>query len=78
MPDAGLKITCHRYYTRPIDGVYSNERKSHSKSLRDGIFVVKLGFFAKNVRKTPRISCRSENNLPSLFDIYFILTAVPQ
>ena len=48
MPDAGLKITCHRYYTRPIDGVYSNERKSLFKSLRDGIFVVKLGFFAKN------------------------------
>ena len=28
-------------------GVYSKRRKSHSKSLRDGIFVVKLGFFAK-------------------------------
>ena len=37
----------NRYYTRPIEGVYSNVRKSHSKSLRDGIFVVKLGFFAK-------------------------------
>ena len=36
---------------RPIEGVYCNLRKSHSKSLRDGIFAVKLGFFAKNREK---------------------------
>ncbi len=32
------------YCSRPIEGVNSNLRKSHSKSLRDGIFAVKLGF----------------------------------
>ena len=47
------------YSTRPIEGVYCSLRKSHSKSLRDGIFAVKLGFFAKKPRKTPRVSSRS-------------------
>ncbi len=42
--------------TRPVEGVYSNLGKSRSKSLRDRIFAVKPGGFAKKPRKTPRIS----------------------
>ena len=34
-------------YTPSRRACTDNRRKSHSKSLRDGIFVVKLGFFAK-------------------------------
>ena len=54
---SGNSLYC--YSTRPIEGVYCSLRKSHSKSIRDGIFAVKLGFFAKKPRKTPRVSSRS-------------------
>ena len=39
------------YCTRPFEGRDSNLRKSHSKSLRDGIFAVPLGFLRWKPRK---------------------------